>query len=227
MASLTEKFLKSNFDETVLKEKKEKHLRPVNVDSLETPKVNKPIWENLSPSTRIKDSNLQAIQKDLLSSAIPVLKVMEQIFDAREDMNSLNAKDILDTLKDSFIFLGAANNGMIKARRDNVKRDLPKNMEGLCRDTVAFSSTNLFGDCLNNSIKEVSELNRISNTFRPRGSYPTGRNRGRGFSGRGGFSPRGRGRGGRRGTRGRGSNKRFHPYQNDKKTSNQTGPSSN
>jgi len=220
LAKLADKFLNLNLEDSFLKEVRENHLRPGNVEFLGTPKINKPIWENLSTSTRIKESSFQAIQSDFLNSAVPVLKVMEQIFDAKEDLNTLDAKGLLDSLKDSLIFLGSANKGMIKARRDNVKRDLPKPMQGLCRDSVAFSSTNLFGDSLNSSIKEVSELNRISNNLRPRGSMAM-RSRGRGFSNRG------RGRGFRRGGRGRGSAQRFQPYNKERKAPNQSGPSNN
>lgn len=222
LAALADKFLNMNLEESFLKEKKEKYLRPSNVQFLETPKVNKPVWENMIRSTRMRDSNYQNIQNDFLSSAVPVLKVMEQLFDAKDDLKSLDVKDLLDTLKDSLLLLGSANVGMIKMRRENIKKDLPKTMHGLCRESVAHSSTNLFGDHLNTSIKEVSELNRISNNFRPRGARGIGRFRGRGFP------IRGRGRGMRQGTRGRGQNKRFHPYQgSEKKASNQPGPSKN
>lgn len=226
LAGLTDKLLNFKLDDSVLKEKREKYLRPKNVEYLNTPKINKPVWENISGSNRFKEASFQGVQKDFLNSAVPVLRVMEKIFDARDNLGSLEAKDLLDTLKDSLIFLGSANSGMIKIRRENVKHDLPKTMQGLCRDSIEFSSSYLFGDNLNNTIKEVSELNKISNNLKPRGSFS-----GRGFNS--GFPRRGRGQGFNRGSRGshRGGRgrffKRFNPYNKstDNKPLNQSGPS--
>jgi len=217
LANLADKLLTMKTNDTVTKEKREHYLRPRNVEFLQTPKINKPVWESLSTSTRIKESSFQTIQNDFLSSAVPVLKAMEKIYDARDNLNMLDAKDLLDGLKDSLVFLGSANAGMLKARRENVRRDLPKNMHGLCRDDVQCSSTLLFGENLNSTIKEVSELNKISSSLRPRGSFS---GRSRGFN-----TGRGRGRLMRRGGRvSRGFQNRFHPYVT-KKPLNKPGPS--
>ena len=70
--------------------------------------------------------------------------------------------ELLYMLKDSFIFLGNDNVGMVKVRRDNVKSVLPKHVQGLCSDSVEYSSVNLFGDSLKTSIKEVSALNKLN-----------------------------------------------------------------
>ena len=76
-----------------------------------TPKINKPMWDNMLYATKIRDSALQKIEKDFLSSSVPVIRVMEKILEAKDDMGSLSAVELLDLLKDSFMFLGSANIG--------------------------------------------------------------------------------------------------------------------
>ena len=228
LACLSNKMLQMKINDDVVKDKRASYLPPKNKEFLNAPRVNKPIWENISPSTRIKESSLQNIQKDFLASAIPVIQVMEKIFNAKEDLNVLDPKEIIDTLKDSLVFLGCANVGTTKMRRDNIKRDLPSNMHGLCGDGVETSSSFLFGDDLNASIKDVYELNKISNTFKRRNDH-------RRFVSRGmtRASPViGRGKVFRRGAFGRAAYRRFSPYvsNNANKTQgrrslNQAGPS--
>ena len=226
LASLANKLLQSNVDDTVVKAKHEVYLRPKNVEYLNAPKLNKPIWETISHSTRIRESGLQSIQKDMLSSAVPIINVMEKIYYAKDDLSTLDATDLITTLKDSFIFLGSANQNLVKARRDNIRRDLPKQMQGLCTDVVKFSSTQLFGDNLQESIKNVSELNKVAFNLKPRGAS-TYRQGTRGSFGRGrmrGF------RGIRRGVAAsRGYSRRSYPYRigksQDNKQLNGPGPS--
>ena len=74
---------------------------------LQVPKVNKLIWENLSTLTRQKEGKLQGVQRDILTIAIPVSKTLEMIYNAKDYMASLDAKELIDTVKDSFIFLGS------------------------------------------------------------------------------------------------------------------------
>ena len=174
LAGLTDNLLRLKIGDSVVKAKRELYPKPNNVKFLNAPKINKPMWDNLHYSTQVGDSQMQAIEKDFLASAIPTIKVMEKIFEAKDNMGSLKAVDLIDTLKDSLIFLGCANANMIKLRRENVKRVLPKHMQGLCSDNVEYSSSHLFGDDLNASIKEVSEFNKISNSFKARGGPSRG-----------------------------------------------------
>jgi len=221
LAALTDRLLNLKISDAVVKNKRDLYPRPSNVEFVNAPKINKPMWESLHHATKIKDSVLQNIQKDFLISAVPTMKVMEKIFDARDDMGSLDATELIDLLKDNFVFLGCANVGMIKLRRENIKRVLPRNMQGLCSDQVEHSSTYLFGDDLNASIKEVSELHKISNVFQNR-TFPV-RGARRGSSSRGTRSRVYRGAENRRFQR------RYRPYDTahpaNRKPLNRQGPS--
>ena len=174
----------------ILKDKKkyEKYLRPKNVEFLEVPKVNQPVWENLSQATRYYDKALQSIQKDFLRSSIPILSVMQKVNEAKEDLSQLDPKEIIRILSDSLGFIGSANVALANRRRMQMKKELSQNMQGLCREDSDFSGSNLFGENLNSKIKEVSELNKISKDIRGRGRGSYGGNRGRGPRNRGNYS---------------------------------------
>ena len=95
---------------------------------------------------------LQSVQQNFLSSSVPVLKVMKELNDNLSELGSLDVKKLIHTLSDSLFFLGSANAGMVKFRRQLVKRELPMSMQGLCRDSIGFTGSHLFGDNLNVSI---------------------------------------------------------------------------
>ena len=138
LAALVDKFIKKRANESIIKTKHESYLRPKNTEFLEAPKINRPVWENLSPPTKMHDAGLQSVQRDFLTSAVPVLKVMEKLHEAREDASKLNIEELVTMLSDSLLFLGSANVGMVKKRRDLLKKDLPSNMIGLCRERRVY-----------------------------------------------------------------------------------------
>lgn len=220
LASLTDKLLKTKLSDSEAKERETKYARPKNIEFLEAPKVNKAIWENMNQS-KPSDVNLQMIQRYFLLAVVPVIKVMGDMNNADKSPDPFDFKQAIRTLADSLAFTGTANIRMIKTRREAIKKELPKSMQMLCGENVQFSGSNLFGENLVSSIKEVSELNKVSKEIQNKGLRFRG---GRGFT-------RGRGIRGR-GWRGRGRfiGRQNKPYNNngfgmDKKASNQGRPS--
>ena len=106
LAALCDQLMVLKVSDSIVKKKQAAHLRPKNVDNLKVSVVNKPVWDSLEQLTRIKDSKLQNVQNDLLASAVPIIQVMETLADAKEYLSSLDAKSVIDTLKDSLIFIG-------------------------------------------------------------------------------------------------------------------------
>ena len=104
-------------------------------------------------------------------------------------------KEIIRILSDSPVFIGSANVALVNRRRMQMKKDLPQNMQGFCREDSDFSGSNLFGENLNSKIKEVSELNKISKDIRGRGRESYRGNRGRGPRNRGNYPFKRSGRG--------------------------------
>ena len=207
LGNLANKLLKEKMGAETAKNMYEKYLNPMNVDFANAPKINKPVWENISQTNKVRDCKLQGIQKDVLKSSLPILKVMEKLFKEQNDPTKLCVPELIKTLSDSLVFIGSANFNLVQTRKDFLKPDLPKNMQGLCREEVKFTGTELFGDDLNSTIKNVTELNKVSNSIKgfskPGPSY---QNRGNSF---GHFKSRGRF------IRGRGRMmRRYTPYSN-------------
>ena len=203
LAQLVNKLVSSKMTEERAKEKEQQYRVPKNVQFATAPRINKPIWESMKPYTRSLDGKMQSIHKNVLKSALPVAKVMEELYENRETPDKIDINAMITTLADSLNFVGSANVGLVKARKALIKNDLPNNMQGLCQETDEISASYLFGDNLNARIKEVTELNKVKRTV-------FSDNRGKRGSIRGRF--RGRFRGFSRGNYGR-TQRRYHPYQ--------------
>ena len=113
---------------------------------------------------------------------MPFANVMQTLYDNRETPEDLDINQLISQLADSLNFTGSANIQLVKARKEVIKTDLPKNMQGLCRDEDEPSPNLLFGDDLNSKIKEVSELNRISTKFTPAATGARNSSRGRTYN---------------------------------------------
>ena len=176
LSKLVDRFLSQKMDEAAYKKKEETYKRPKNIVNTQVPKINKPIWESLPKTARLSDTDLQRIQGHFLRSALPVTQAINILLEARGNPDkTLDIDSLITTLTDSLAFSGAANIDMISKRKAMVKKELPVAMKGLANQED-FSSINLFGDDLNANIKEVGELNKISNKL----SY----SHGRGFRGK-------------------------------------------
>ena len=92
----------------------DKYCPPRNIEFLSAPKINKPVWGNLSDGAKIIDHGFQSIQRDFLLSAVPTLQVMEKINASQDDLNQLDVKELIRTLTDSLAFIGSANDGLEK-----------------------------------------------------------------------------------------------------------------
>ena len=68
---------------SAFKAKHDQCLRPSNVKFVETPKINKPVWENIAQLICLKDVDLLYIQRVFLLSAMTPIPVMKTLFQAR------------------------------------------------------------------------------------------------------------------------------------------------
>ena len=200
LANMVNQFLSKKRGENADKVREDKYDRPENIEFLESQKINKPIWENISGCTKMTDSSLQLIQKNFLKACIPIVKVMESLSQAKENGEALEHDLLITSLADSLAFIGAANISMIKKRKDLLKKDIPKKFQGLCQDHVSFSSSQLFGDNLSAQMKQVGDFCKVSDDFKfaqrgrsrsfLRGRPRFGRNRSFGSRGQRGYRSR-------------------------------------
>ena len=187
LAKMMDKLIIHKMEDKEREKKEEIYKQPQNFEYGRVPKTNPAVWDAIRYSTRTGDRKLQEIQQSVIFSSIPICQAMEILFEKKDSPQDLDPIALINILADSINFIGDANVGIVKARKENIKKDLPQAMQGLCKQPENFSPNFIFGEDLNEKIKEVTELNRVKNKFekdQPRGQY-RGAGRGRGTGGRG------------------------------------------
>ena len=113
---------------------------PENCETLEVPKVNPPIWDNLPSGTRSRDLKLQRIQRPLVKGLIAMAK---------------DCTDPCSTEKEhGFMLLSTAYFELNQLRRDFIKPDLNPRFAHLCKPSNKVTKL-LFGDDLGQKIKDI------------------------------------------------------------------------
>ena len=165
LAKMMDKLLTLKLGGKDKEDKEQKYKRPQNIEFARVPKTNAPVFDSLRVPAKKTEKLLQGIQSDVVRSSLPICQVMETLFHNKDTPGDIDAVELIETLSDSLNFIGCANVGLIKMRKENIKKELPQNMQGLCREPEVFSAKFLFGDELNDKIKEVTELNKVKNKF--------------------------------------------------------------
>ena len=187
LANMMNQLLKSRMSTEVAKAKEDKYPRPKNIEFASVPKTNQPIWDAIRNETKKSDFNVQNIQKNVLKSSLPLVSVMEELNSKRDDLGNIDVNSLISKISDSINFIGSANVLCSKLRKEGIKKDLPKNMQSLCKESEITCPELLFGDDLKSKINEVTELNKIKSKF----SSDSSRGRRGSFRGRGTFKYRG------------------------------------
>lgn len=187
LAKLTNLMLSKKGNTETDKERAQSYLRPGNIEFMAAPKINKQIWISLSQTKKNYDKKLQEVQKQFLKSAVPVVRVIDEMNKVRADGNDIDLSSLISALSDSIALLGSANVNMVQARRELIKDELGPNLKGICSTETPFSAELLFGDKLNENVKEIAEARKLNrelhspSTFFRRGgtlnhhSYPFNR----------------------------------------------------
>lgn len=152
--------------DTTLKEKSAKYLRPVNCETLTTPRVNPEIWEKLSHSVKQHDLRSSSIQKTVSSAGAAMCKSIEMLLEMRNSKQPMSDSDIQKLVKmasDAVALLGHAHIDLSHRRRDSIKPHLNKDYAGLCASHVPITAL-LFGNDLQTQLNNIRASNRVSNT---------------------------------------------------------------
>ena len=143
-------------------DRKKKYLTPSNCHFVQVPKINRELWDSLSRDSRAADCKLQKVQGSLLDGVNPIIRVMESLYASMSTSEELNAGNLIKSLADSVAFIGNANVALVERRRELIRSKLPINMQKLCSSEVEFSGENLFGNNFPEVLKNMKEVNRIS-----------------------------------------------------------------
>ena len=138
----------------------DKYRTPENCGLLCVPRVNTPLWNELSHKAKSADLGLQEVQKSVVKTAQVLVSLTETVIQAKKKKELLNPKDLLSPLSDAISFIGNAGYQTSLKRRDHLKPQLSKGYKSLCASSTPISEL-LFGDDLSKNVDDISKANRI------------------------------------------------------------------
>ena len=138
-----------------LKIRLNKHLKPENCDQLSPTLVNMEIFSNIPAHTRSRDVKLQKMQKFLLKSAYPFVKILDSILtsnSSNDEPDHILINKIKELASDALAVLNQSNQELLQQRRDGITKNLTREYKTL-KNNVPPDSKLLSGDDLNNKTK--------------------------------------------------------------------------
>ena len=169
-----------------VREAKLKHFDiPSNCEGLDHVKVNQVIWNKMHPSTRGMDVKMQTAQNFVVAAGSGLSNIISRVMAMKAtDFNEATVKQLTTDMLTTQVLIGQANVELNHRRRELIKPDLSSSYSYLCTSAKPFSNF-LFGDELNDSVKEISEANKVCEQIFPRGGSSGRSIRSRGSRGRG------------------------------------------
>ena len=150
LASNIEYLTTHPLDEKNLSDTASKYPSPDNCPTLDVPKVNGTIWENLKGYTRTKDLKLQRVQKALAKGLTAFSR-------------SVDGQDLTGTQQDTLALLCNAQFELNCLRRDCIRPDINPKYSHLCKaSNVLTPSKQLFGDDLSKQVKDLQEEHKAA-----------------------------------------------------------------
>ena len=202
-------FMRNKPDETKLSKTMEEYLPPDNCPGLENIRVNESIWRKIPHDAKTQDLKMQKVHAALIKGTSALVKMVNLLlndWDADSGTLAENSfQSIMENATNSLKILGSCNFELCMRRREFLRSAISPDFAHLCSASAPYTSK-LFGEDVLKTIKELSDVNKVTNQVfhRPYGFAYRGRGRGRGRgtkteAGKGGpFKTRGRGRGQRR-----------------------------
>ena len=147
LATIVNELLTEKLTKDKLEPVQQKYLRPENCENLVTPKINKPIWQQLKQETK---------------NSIAILQVCNSLSSSQ---NTENHNNIM-MLTHSIVLSLAANRELNLKRRDLLRADLNKQYAALCNPSTPVSQY-LFGDDLNKEMDDLSKASKLTRKVTP------------------------------------------------------------
>ena len=167
-------FVKKAFEKPIkgdmVKNYKEKFPTPSNIDCLDVPILNEPIYLKLSSTAKNEDRAIQANQAIFMKVVGALVKITDVLADHEKE--GAWVKEAMKMGTDGITLAAALKKEWLKARRDDVKPALPEDFKSLASAKVPLSAKNLFGDDLEGSIKSVENTNKIAKKMENKKTKP-------------------------------------------------------
>ncbi|XP_060568623.1 uncharacterized protein LOC132727218 [Ruditapes philippinarum] len=152
IAGFTNRGLRADPQEQVMKQLREKHKRPENLPNLQTPQVETFLWRELKLTTKLIDAKLQKSVHQLSDCLVPVIKALDHVRVSK----TVDRELMKDLLSDTFNMMVHSITSTNKARRDKIIQEIHPTYKSICQKSVP-SATQLFGDNLKEEAKAFSE----------------------------------------------------------------------
>ena len=167
LVKLLNGLLKDKLQEDKVQTRIDKYPRPGNVKGLRTPRVNRLIWNQISPQACTSDSKSQKSQNALVASIVATIKATTLALESEDADATSQNKVIMSTLTDAITLAMQCFHDMNSSRRQVMNKDLHRNYSALCNNTtVPPTSEYLFGD-LSKLTKDISDANKLARKVRP------------------------------------------------------------
>ena len=159
-------------DETI-KVLKDKHKRPDNINNLQIPRSDKTVWSALHAQTRSQNAATQKMLGMFGYAIVPIIKQMEIFCKHKKQPKDLPTKELRKLAQESYQLFCAAVSATNQKRRELFKRDLDTKYHKICDREYPMLATELFGDKLDNDLKELEEAKRmkLKKSFKPSSNY--------------------------------------------------------
>lgn len=171
--NVTDLFRKGMHEELYEKTVKDENCpRPGNCDGLMVAKMNKLVWDVMSPQTRSNDKKMQQIATSIVKAGIFLTKTMTMLVANEQDKSETEReKHILDSCNDALALMGHANYQVNMMRRDMLRPELKREYSHLCTHSLPVTKE-LFGDDISKTAREIEDSAKIG--FKMSGQYGRG-----------------------------------------------------
>ena len=164
VATIVNKVFRKKIDKDAFKKltTKIETSRPKNCEGLAQVTTNSMLWPSLSEHAKGNDRKLQNCQKGIVKAGAVVSKMLDSLVKIKGDASKLQVPSLLSMANDALSLIGSTNYAINMMRRDLIKPELKESYRRLCSDTIPFT-TELFGDDLAKSAKEIGETAKLGN----------------------------------------------------------------
>lgn len=177
LAEFVNSIFTSGLDEPRFKEIKDILHRPENCKYLQNIKVDLPIWQSISKSVQIRDTQFQVVHTALAKAACGFTTLINNI-EKNINLGDDVKKEFTDLGSNALASLGHAHYLLCLRRRDLLKPCLNEDYRNICSTSTPVTDT-LFGGDVDKTVEGLTKTNKLGHKVRDNNNN---RGRGRGYN---------------------------------------------